>query len=430
MSELAKIVWAEGVMLSQQHLQYWESYQEAKQLMLYKLVQPHAWGIIHYKVDSQSLALGDFRLLSCKLLLPNGVLIEAAAEQSYLQLNLRENANTEMDVYLVQADGQHCSNIPGYIAEKGSSWQAKFINIQDQYDNQRSNQVLIAEPNLQLAYQVHAGNENSIKLASIKRNQYGEYHFTESFVPSILQVKQSPVLIEYIKHYLSLCYAKYQELKTSKEVITKLLLSHIGQAILYLQDVQAEANVHPHDLYRNLTDLIGRLSVFDESFDIKSVPSYQHNDLTSTFVQLNAVVMQMLQISLASRQADIHFNRQSENVFVSDRIEADILREYDFFIGVKYTAESSSWIDDFIRYAKLGASDMIETIVASALPGIMLRNLQHLPNNFPNKPGFQYFHIQTQGDYWEQVLQEQKLSLFLAQQFETADVELLVLQRS
>lgn len=419
-----KIIWAEGVMLSQQHMQYWEAHQHNKNFQLFNLLQPHFWGVRSFTIDLPLLLTGVFKVEHCQWLLPYGELIEIDS----LQLNLREYNQAEIDIYLTQANNKLCADIPGYHVEAQSSWQAQPLEVNDQFDSMRSVQVLVAKPVVKLQAYLPTKDNHSIHLAKVWRNQYGEYRLSEIFIPSLLQIKYSMVLMNYLNDYLSLAISKYQELKNIKETSAKLLNFMLSQVIAQFQLFKKDGNIHPYALYAELNKLISSLSIYHDNIDILTLPNYQHDDLTNTFENLHQLVISVLQVNLKSRVANIHFVRQSENIYLTEMMELDIVNNYEFFVAVKIVTDAIAWIDEFTRYAKLGASNMIETIVASALPGLTMRYLQHMPSNFPNKPGFHYFHVQKQGEFWLQVQQHQQIALFLAQQFESANIEILVLR--
>ncbi len=66
-----KIIWAEGMLLQQQHLQqhdrYWRNYIEGRFGRA-----PRGWGLSRLEVDEHQLALGKLALLACDGIMPDG----------------------------------------------------------------------------------------------------------------------------------------------------------------------------------------------------------------------------------------------------------------------------------------------------------------------------------------------------------------------
>ncbi|MBN2689398.1 MAG: type VI secretion system baseplate subunit TssK [Gammaproteobacteria bacterium] len=72
-----KPVWAEGVILGQQHFQRWDSYYQKEQEFLFDALgfAPFLWGVISLELDSQLLVSGKFLLKKCIARLPGGMMV-------------------------------------------------------------------------------------------------------------------------------------------------------------------------------------------------------------------------------------------------------------------------------------------------------------------------------------------------------------------
>ena len=78
----------------------------------------------------------------------------------------------------------------------------------------------------------------------------------------------------------------------------------------------------------------------------------------------------------------------------------------------------------------MGARESLESIVASALPGVTLTHSQRPPNKLPVKAGYEYFYLEPRGEFWEGIQAERALGVFLAQEFTSATLEFISVGKS
>jgi len=237
----------------------------------------------------------------------------------------------------------------------------------------------------------------------------------------------SSVLVKRIKNLSTKVFSKYKNLIHNQSVEARLFAQALALFMTGLKVLESN-NQHPFEYYRLLSTVLADLSIFDKDLSIEVFPKYEHCDLSTTFEHLHNSLEQVLAVSLTKQFLDLGFIKKTENVYLSDEIQDKHLVEYEFYLMVKIDSETLNWVDDFVFCNKLGASEKIETLVTSALPGISLCHVQIIPAGLPNKSGWQYFHLQKNNLYWQQLLEDKKLALFLAQQFEQALIELVLLK--
>lgn len=110
----AKPVWAEGVLLAQQHFQLFDEYHEQNQIVRQGLTSSLVYGIQHLTIDESALTRGLLKITNFKLLLENGRLLEFDRQQ-HDELKLELDANQdEVVIYIAIAANKVVSNIEGY----------------------------------------------------------------------------------------------------------------------------------------------------------------------------------------------------------------------------------------------------------------------------------------------------------------------------
>jgi len=212
-TSLRKVIWAEGVLLGQQHFQQWDNYYQAKQQIYNQSIAPLAWGLIGLQIDEEALLNSQFRIKHCTAIYPNGWLINFnAAEDSILSCKLSNNEKTS--IYLCVAINQNVSGITGYQkSEQMPTWQADYQIVRDAYDKNREREVLFGKLNLQLL-QEHESREqfHYLKIAEVLNNGENSFQLITDFIPPIVQIQASPALLDMLTRLLEIISAKIRVL--------------------------------------------------------------------------------------------------------------------------------------------------------------------------------------------------------------------------
>lgn len=426
MNPFHKIIWHEGLMLNQQIFQVHECSNIQARLFQLQMQSQNYWGLWSLELDDL-LKQGQFRILACHWILKNGEHISHCHEDDELSLDLSREHQHEINIYLNHKSGSKPDQISGYIKTQDYNWKTYEKEFSDIYDPERKNRILIARPVLSLSTSLPANTINTIQVAKIIRNNYGGYELSQAFIPTVLQFNLSPILVDSIKNFYIKVFSKYKALLLNNSFEAKIFAQALARFMMGLKILE-EGGRHPFEYYQLLSGVLADLSIFDKDLVIEILPKYEHYDLSATFEYLHNSLEKALAISLAKQFLDLNFIKKTENVFLSDEIQSQYLSGYEFYLIVKVSSDTLNWVNEFISYNKLGASQKIETLVASALPGIGLRHVQIVPAGLPNKSGWQYFHLQKNNIYWQQLIEDKKLALFLAQQFEQAVIELVMLK--
>ena len=83
-----RMVWAEGVFLSQQHFQLWDALLRQQQHSYVEAVQTFNWGVLDLKWNLDNLGNGTLILQSCCCIFQNGLLVRVTDNDSPLEIKL------------------------------------------------------------------------------------------------------------------------------------------------------------------------------------------------------------------------------------------------------------------------------------------------------------------------------------------------------
>ncbi|WP_448565355.1 type VI secretion system baseplate subunit TssK [Thalassotalea ganghwensis] len=434
-----KPVWAEGVLLGQQHFQVFDQYQEYMQAKRQFAHSSLAYGFKSISIDHSALARGELTVLKLDFVLASGRYIEYSRTiDNELSLTLNQELETMM-VYVGIASNDTTSGISGYDnSGQLSAFRAHYAEVNDVHDASRSREVMVAEPNLALFTDNETTNYfDVLPLFRLVRGEEGQFVVDERFIPPLIDISASPYLTSLLSRTNNLVNAKANVLIKRRqslgsvtdfgpnELNSFLLLSGLLPSAKMLTHLKQLLHVHPERLYCEFSTLISKISLFENSQLIEQLPPYHHNQLSDVFTRFDTLVSQLLDEVVPKKMSGLKLVKKSQALYQVDTIDSDQLAQNDFYLAVYYDAPDNQWIDNFADQVKVGSVENIETIVASALNGVAVTHCQRTPNKLAVKSGYEYFRLEPYGAVWQQIIEEQSIAVFVPYLLQSANVEIV-----
>jgi type VI secretion system protein ImpJ len=170
--------------------------------------------------------------------------------------------------------------------------------------------------------------------------------------------------------------------------------------------------------------LAGGLMTFVADRHPKDIVRYEHADLYFTFSQLAAEIRELLEIVIPTRCVPIPLENVRKSLYVGRVIDEQLLKEAAFYIGLRAQIPESRLIEIVPRVLKIAARDVIDAVVGSALPGIVLRHASPPPAPVPARIGFHYFGLDTIGPYWETICGSKTIAVYVPDEFPDVKLEM------
>ena len=439
-----KPIWAEGIFLSQQHFQQWDRYLETQQWVHQQAIAPFTWGLRSLSIETDALLNGEFRVQQCQAIFAHGQLV-CFNEQEGGQLNspLEAAPGEAVDIYLCLPRSPQVAGITGYAShpESQAMWQAEYHEVSDLYDVDRKRELLYGRLNVKIL----AGEQPSelfytLKIARAVHQGEQRYSLDQQFIPTVMQIQAAPVLMQLLQRIVAEVTAKtrllYERRPARVNPLQGLELNGVEHCLLLqsltawlpaLQHLQTHAEIHPHQLYQVLIQLLGQLAAFADYATLTQIPNYEHHQLSNTFIPLTEHLLATLSAITPSYQPTLLLQRESDTLYTVDKLEDNLLSQCQFFLAVSMPGEALEWVARFVRQIKLGSRSHIDAIVTAALPGLGIKHLSKPPAQLAVKLGYEYFLIEAMGKCWQQILKDKSISLFLPAHFSEVSVDLLAL---
>ncbi len=440
---MRKIVWVEGLFLSQQHFQHRDRQIEETQALRFRTLNPFSWGLLSLNVDKKALENGRFRIQNCLAVFPDGRLVEYdAREDPTLVCDFEGRGGEVIEIFLALPENDRVEGISGYPGNgQLCAWEADYRQIADVYDGGREREVLLARPNLM----VLTGAESrepfvTLKLAELLNEGDGTYRLRTDYIPPVVRIDTSQVLHSCLVQCIDIVGTRLHKLQDLRgdfgggpadfarnDPLRFAQMQVLSSAYPQLLHFQRNPELHPESLYRLLCQVVGALNPFGID-DQAEEPAYRHAELGTVFPPLVRVLERLTRIEPATPHQVLKLVRESEGLLCASPVASELLKRASFFLQVDFDPQDPNWITDFARQVKAGSRESIEMIVASALPGARLVHTQRPPHRLAVKSGCEYFRLEPKGDFWNRIVEEESLAIFLPQAFMGAEVDLVTVQ--
>ncbi len=445
MSRYRKIVWNEGMLLSPHHFQQWDNYHEEGLNSRFRYSVPFNYGIVDIQINHEAVTNGSFQLISCQAVMPDGLLVNVPDADGLPDLrqvgdHFKPEAE-KLGVHLAipakkfgeanfQENGTKATPSVRFLQEPGS--------VRDETTGSNDQQVAYAKSNLRIIFddEVRDGY-TSIKIAELKRTPTGQLQINEDFIPPTLKVSSSGWMVGMVRQLVEILNTKSGSLGeqrrqrnasvadfTTSEGAVFWLLHTINSSIPTMAHFFNAPLVHPERLYLEMAQLVGKLMTFSVGLYPRDIVKYDHDDLHFTFSNLSSQLKELLETVIPSRCVPIPLEKTRDTLYIGRIEDERLLKEAGFFLAVRAQMPEAKLIEGVPRVVKIGSRDVIDTIIGSALPGVVLTHSNPPPAPIPTRVGFKYFQLDSIGPYWDGIKGSKLIAVYVPDEIPDESLEL------
>ncbi|MFY0666093.1 MAG: type VI secretion system baseplate subunit TssK [Natronospirillum sp.] len=440
MKALERIVWAEGVVLTQQHFQQWDAAQMAAHATWHGMLTAFPWGVESIAWSTAGLSNRLLELTELNAVFPDGRLIHFRQKDkdAAVQLVIDDEAVDEQQIiYAAMADEDLVAGITGYEHPKsGVAWRAEYCEVADAYDGNRKEEILFARPQLVLITERELRKGLvALPVACIRRQDDGRYGLDESWQPSLIRLKKhtrSHELLKSVQQQLLHRVSQYQEKRSflgdlssfsSVELAGFMLQKDLATYLVELTSLLEQDGSHPYSAFILLNRLIAHLRLYAGS--VGENHEYQHHEQISSLNSQSSEIERLLGELTYEQDVQLRLSRNDQGTLIVDDHNIEDFSKSDFYLAINQPGLTQAALDAFPDFCKVAASSDINQLIESALPGLTLRYCKRIPAKIRQKSGREYFAIEKDGLLWEQAVQDRSLAIFCSGEFIDAEIELL-----
>ena len=443
-------LWDDGAFLFPQQFQQQARWDAHVADTVARMALAHPWGVLCAEFDEGALALSRLNATRLVVRFPDGTLVDtdladnlppvcdisAAAGLSSVEVVLA--------LPLLSANGGNLDD--GHDSARPRRWQSENVTVQELAGNERCEMAVLRHAlSLRLS-----SEENSAWLtcpvARLVRNAQGQWMQDKRFIPPLLSLRASPVLMGELGDLLHRLQARRKRLMSMRresnermadfavaDVSLFWLLNALNSAEPVLTELYQSPSRHPELLYRELARLAGSLLTFslDYEVDDSPIPLYRHDAPEQVFPPLFVLLDTLLEASLPSRVVAIELKQGEDKEIWRGRLHDARLREgADFYLSVRSAMPNHELQTCFPQLCKAGSFDDVSDVVNVALSGMVLKPLSYVPAAIPLRLENQYFALDLSSDAARSMLEVGNCTFYTPESLGDVKLELFAVLRS
>ncbi len=442
-----KVVWFEGMTLDPHHFQQWDRHREGVLNARLRAVAPQGWGLSRLEIDEERLANGELALVEGTGVMPDGLVFDVpeltpAPEARNVQEHFPATEETIRVLLAIPAERPSGRNVQlqGTNQRRETRFIAESMDVPDENTGANERPVEVARTNVQVRF----ANEpqqgySTLPIAEVVRTG-GGYALSDRFLPPYLLINASERLKDMTRQMLELLVTKSNELSERKENafsqrelspsdITALnLLGTINAYIPQLNQHHAGGQHHPQGLFQTLAALAGQLSTYVENAPVypRDLPTYEHATPSEAFNRIETILRQMLgEATPSSNYQRIGLERQRESLLVAS-VQQQVLEQAQLFLATRSERHSEEQLTNALpNMLRVASPDTIDAVLQSYTRALNVEATRRLPTGMPVDNQATYFKLEKRGPFWDSILEEEGIAIFLPSDFRDIDVTLM-----
>jgi type VI secretion system protein ImpJ len=441
MHQNSKVIWSEGMLLQQQHLQQQDRYLHNLAESYWRARGAHGWGFAGLAVDERQLGLGKIALLGCEGIMPDGTPFFLPQDDDLpAPLDIPEGARDALVVLVLPlrrpgvADVAPAGCGAGDHAARYRRVECTVVDSNAQADGDVVMEVGKLSLRLALADNVGQGCVTLGVARVLERRADHCVVLDPAYVPPCLACRAAPRLAGFADELVGLLHQRGEALAArlvqpgahgAAEIADFLLLQLINRAEPLFTHLARTNTLHPEILYRELLQLSGELAGFAPGGKRPGpAPVYRHDALGATFQPLMEDLRRGLSRVMDPHAVPIPLEQGRFGLYVGRVADASLFKTADFVLAIKADMAVELLWNSLPAQLKIGPIEKMHDLVNLQLPGIGLRPLPVAPRQVPFHAGCCYFALDVHDELWPALAASAGIGLHVAGEFPGLTMEL------
>ncbi len=445
MRQLQPVLWTKGVLLTPQHLQAQDRFFEDQLHFQLAALSNCPWGFHRLELDREALAGGAVALSKASGLFPDGMPFDFPdADQApgpKPMAGCWEPDQTTLDVYLAVPEHRTGEpNVSTAARDRNTRYLAEVVMRRDENTGLAEKPIQVARKNLRLLVQGEALDGYSVlRVARVRRAPAGDYHYDPSFVPPLIDITASDPLMAIARRLVEILSAKSSTLSGSRrqrnqnlaefsisDVASFWLLYTINTHMPQLRHLFETRRGHPAQLFEAMTTLAGALTTFSTAIHPRTLPAYDHANLTACFTELDEKLRLLLETVVPANYVSLPLKLVQPAVYATAIDEDRYFAAPAIFLAISADLDQADLMRKVPQLVKLASADRVDRLIKQALPGLQLTHVPSPPSAIPVKVKYHYFQITKSGAEWEAIARARNLAAYVPRDFPNAELELSI----
>jgi type VI secretion system protein ImpJ len=176
-----------------------------------------------------------------------------------------------------------------------------------------------------------------------------------------------------------------------------------------------------------MSSLAGALTTFSARIQPRDLPTYDHDELSARFTDLDEKLRELLETVVPSTYVSLPLKLVQSTIYATTIDEDKYLAGTKMYLAVAADLAEADLIRSAPQLIRASSASQVEHIVRHALPGIQLTHLPKPPGSIPVRLNFQYFALNQSGAAWDAVPRSRNFGAFVPGDIPNPQLELVIL---
>jgi type VI secretion system protein ImpJ len=403
------------------------------------------YGLIGCTLDTDALRNGTVNLVHASGLFPDGTpflipqsdAAPAARPIAELFPPTRDRLVVSLGMTGRKPGGRNTSS----STEAGDTrYFAELREFNDETNGADVRSVAIRRKNLRLLLESEINDRIvSLPLASVQRDGTGHFMYDPDFVPPCLQISGSEHLMLMLRRLIEILESKSTALGRSpsgkggiaefstRDLANFWLLHSVNSGLAALRHLWISKRGHPEELFMEMSRLGGALCTFALDSHPRSLPNYDHRNLSECFEKLDHHIRTHLETIVPTNCVSIPLTKVANYFYEGEVTDTRCLGRARWIFGIHAKVGEAELIVRTPTLVKLCSAKFVGELVRRAMAGLPLTHLPVPPPAVPATVETQYFGISRDGPFWDHIVQTRRVGIYVPGELTDAELELLVL---
>lgn len=426
MTNAPRVVWREGMHLSQHHFQAQSRHHEDAMHFALSQLFFRPYGLAGVELDAESLRNGVARVAHARGVLPDGLAFnvpeaDAAPEPHDIRDAFSPTQPSHLLLLAVPrfrpsganlAGGEHEAGGAGTNGDGAARFSAVPQSVRDELTGRDERPVDVGRKRLRLLLdaEVHEGMV-SMPIARVRRDGMGHFVFDPDFIPPCLHVGASPRLLRLVASLVEMLDAKGDGLLAAAagggEVAGRWLLHAVYTSVAPLRHLLQARQVHPERLYVELSRLAGALCTFATDSHPRSLPAYDHDAPEACFTDLERHIRTHLGVVVQAAAIAMPIALTAPTLHSGPVPDARCYGPSRWILGVRAAnaATAHALAAQVPAHLKVCSAKYVLEIARRGYPGLAIAHLATPPAAVGPRSDTAYFTLERKGPCWDTIVQ-------------------------
>ena len=443
MRSLSQVVWSEGMYLGPHEFQAQARYFEDAIHFAADALWFQSYGLIGATLDSDALRNGTASLVHASGIFPDGTPFHMPQSDGVPPVRpiaelfppTRDTLTIYLGIQERKAGGRNCS-IAGDPGEFRYFTEMRSFN--DETNGGDSRPVPVRRKNIRLVVESEL-NDNivALPLARVRRDGSGHFIFDPQFVPPCLQITASERLMLMLRRLIEILETKSTSLSRSKsggltefssrDLANFWLMHAVNSGLAALRHLWISKRGHPEELFMEMARLGGALCTFALDSHPRTLPTYDHRNLSECFEKLDEHIRTHLELIVPTNCVEIPLTKVADYFYEGDVNDSRMLGRARWVLGIHARMGQAEIIERVPQLVKLCSAKFVGELVKRAMAGLALNHMPVPPPAIPASAETQYFSVSRDGPFWDHLVQTRRVGVYVPGEMTDAELELFVI---